>query len=120
LDDGELSNARRDGRVTKHGYARRLRRELLEQLKPLAAYAVFERDESSCVAPRPCHATDEARPDRIGSIDENDRDAAGDPLEGHHSLSARGKKDIRRERDQFLGVAAREIGIVTSSAAQWF
>jgi putative tryptophan/tyrosine transport system substrate-binding protein len=35
---------------------------------------------------------------------ENDRDAAGDPLEGHHSLSARGKKNIRRERDQFLGV----------------
>ena len=31
-------------------------------------------------------------------------------------MSARGKKDIRRERDQFLGVAAREIGIVTSPA----
>jgi hypothetical protein len=62
----ELSNVGCESGIAQDRNARRLRRELPEQLKPLAAYAVFERDESSCVAPRPCHATDDAPP--TGSV----------------------------------------------------
>ena len=82
LDRGELSNASRVAGIANDGYARSLRRELLEHFKPFAAYAVFERDKSGCVAPRPCHAADETCSDRIDDTCEHDRYAAGDPLEG--------------------------------------
>ena len=84
LDHSEKSNAGGNGRIAKDGYARCMWCELLEQFGPFPADAVFEPEKSGCVTPRASQAADEACPDRISDIRENDRDAGRDPLEGRH------------------------------------
>ena len=58
--------AGRDGGIPKHRHSRHARRDLLEQLQPFPADAVFENAETGGVAARPRQAVDEAGADRIG------------------------------------------------------
>ena len=77
LDDGELADPGGYGGIPKDRRARHARRDLLEQLQPFPAQAVFELHEAGGVAARPRQALDEAGADRIGDIREHDRHGAG-------------------------------------------
>jgi hypothetical protein len=48
------------GGISKNRRPRHAWRDLLEQLQPFAAHAVFEQHETGGVAARPCQAVDEA------------------------------------------------------------
>src|SRR5262245_20099406 len=63
LDGAELADTGGAGRIPKHRHPPHVRRELLEQLQPFAAQAVFKYDETSGVATWPCQAVDEAGAD---------------------------------------------------------
>ena len=56
------------GGIPKDRHARHARRDLLEQLQPFSAQAVFELHKTGGVAARPRQAIDEAGADRIGDI----------------------------------------------------
>ena len=68
-----------NGGIPKHRRARHVRRDLLEQLQPFPADAVFERHESSGVAARPRQALDEAGADRIDEDRETRSARCGSP-----------------------------------------
>jgi hypothetical protein len=57
--------------------SRHARRDLLEQLQPFAAQAVFEREKAGNVAAWSRQVGDEAGTDRIGNNREHDRDGPG-------------------------------------------
>src|SRR5262249_3756460 len=61
--------------------ARDLRRDLPEQLQPLGAQAKFELGEAGGVGPRPRHALNEARADRIDSLGHYDRHCVANLLQ---------------------------------------
>src|SRR5215469_7895002 len=64
LDDRELPGSGGCRGITQDGSSRHARRDLLEQLQPLAAQAVFELNEAGRVATRPRQALYEAGADR--------------------------------------------------------
>ena len=63
-------------RVEQEGDPVDARRNLLEQLQPLARHRALESGETGDVAARPRKARDEAAADRIGNDRENDGDGA--------------------------------------------
>ena len=73
LDGAELADPGGYGGIPKDRRSRHARRDLLEQLQPFPAHAVFERDKTGGVAARPRQAVDEAGADRIG----DDRNTIG-------------------------------------------
>ena len=79
LDGAQLADHGGDGGIAKHRRARDLRRDLLEQLQPFPADAVFEIGETGDVASRPRQTGNEAAADRVDGIDEHDRQGAGRP-----------------------------------------
>ena len=104
--------SRRVGGIPKDRRSRHARRDLLEQLQPFPADAVFEIHETGGVAARPRQAVDEAGADRIGDDDrEHDRHGAGRLQQRRHGRGAMGQNDVRRERDQFRRVSANVGGI---------
>ena len=74
---GELPGPGGDGGIPKHRPSRHARRDLLEQLQPFSADAVFELGKTRGVAARTRQAVDEAGADRIGGLREHDRHGAG-------------------------------------------
>jgi hypothetical protein len=91
--------------------SRHARRDLLEQLQPFPADAVFESHETRGVAARPRQAVDEAAADRIDDDREHDRHGAGRLQQRPHWSGAMGQDDVRRERGQFRRVSANLGGI---------
>ena len=89
--------------------ARVTRRDLLEQLQPFAADAVFEHSKAGGVAARPRQAVDEAGADRVGDTHEHDRHSAGRLLQQPQPWRASGQDDVGRERDQFRRVLANAL-----------
>ena len=79
LDNAELAGPGGYGGIPKDRRARHARRDLLEQLQPFPAHAVFEQEETGDIAARPRQAIDEAGADRIDDIREYDRHGAGHP-----------------------------------------
>ena len=73
VDGTELAGPRCNGRITDQRHARRLRRNLFEQLQPFRAHAEFKRQEPGDVAAGPSQALDEAGADGIGEAYEYDR-----------------------------------------------
>jgi hypothetical protein len=63
-------------RIEQGSGPRDARRNLLEQLQPLAAHRGFKIDESGDVATRSLQARDEAAADRIDKVPKNDGDDA--------------------------------------------
>ena len=101
----------RCGGIPKDRHSRHARRDLLEQLQPFPADAVFEMHEPGGVAARPRQALDEAGADRIGDDREHDRHGAGRLQQRPHGRGAMGQDDVRRERGQFRRVSANLGGI---------
>jgi hypothetical protein len=66
LDDAELSNTTRVGRIPNDRRSHYSRRDLLKQLQPFPGQAVFGDHETCGVAARPRQALDVAVGDRIG------------------------------------------------------
>jgi hypothetical protein len=67
LDCGELADPGSHGGIPNDCRSRHARRNLLEQLQPFSAQAVFEQKEAGGVATRARQAVDEAGADRIGN-----------------------------------------------------
>jgi hypothetical protein len=65
------------GGIPKNRRARHGRRDLLEQLQPFGAEAVFDGHESGDVAAGPRQAVDKTSAHRIGGDREHDRHGAG-------------------------------------------
>src|SRR5215831_2922021 len=61
---------------------------LVEQLQPFRAYAVFEWREAGHIACWPRQACDDADTDRIGDVHKHDRDRFGSLLEGNNAWAA--------------------------------
>src|SRR5262245_7807248 len=111
LNDGELADPGRQIGIAKHRRPRHIGRDLLEQLQPFRAQLVFELHEAGCVAAGPRQAVDEATTDRVGDIHEHDRHGGRRLHQLRQARSAGGEDDVRRERDQFQPVSAKEFGI---------
>ena len=111
LDYAKLANSGGCGGIPKNRHSRHARRDLLEQLQPFPADAVFEIHEPGGVAARPRQAVDEAGADRIDDDREHDRHGAGRLQQRPHGRGGRGQDDVRRERGQFRRVPANLGGI---------
>jgi hypothetical protein len=77
LDGAELTGPGRIAGIPQDCHPGDVRCDLLEQLQPFRAEAVFEEREASDVAARPRQARNETGTDRIGSLHEHDRHGAG-------------------------------------------
>ena len=73
----KLAGSGRYRRIPDYGHSGDDRRDLLEQLRPFAAQAIFERGETGGIAARPRQAVDEAGTDRVNSLQEYDGYGAG-------------------------------------------
>ncbi|HEY5130994.1 MAG TPA: hypothetical protein VIJ35_27510 [Bradyrhizobium sp.] len=111
LDCAELAGTGGLGGIPKDRRLRHARHDLLEQLQPFPADAVFESHETRGVAARPRQAADEAAADRIDDDREHDRHGAGRLQQRPHWSGAMGQDDVRRERGQFRRVSANLGGI---------
>ena len=78
------------------------RRNLLEQLQPLAGYRRLEHGETGDVTARPREARDEAAADRIGNDRENDRDGARLLQQSRSVGRALRKNEVGLKGDEFL------------------
>src|SRR5262249_60243661 len=85
--------------------------DLFEQLQPFTADAIFVNRKTGGVAPRPRQAFDEAGPNRIGGPRKHDRYGASRLQQRRYYRASTSQDDVRRERDQFQRVSAKEFGI---------
>src|SRR6516225_1684889 len=97
-------------------YSLHIRHKFLKQFEPFSADAVFVCGKSGGIASGPCHASDEPRTNWVDDIRKHNRHAASDPQQRLHALTAGGKDDVRRQRDQFFCVSAIAIDIVCGPA----
>jgi hypothetical protein len=112
LHRAELSDPGGDGGIAKHRCPRHAGRDLLEQLQPFPAYAVFVNGEPGRVAARLCHACDETRTDRIDDDREHDRNGSRGLQQRCHDCGAgRSHEDVGRNCDQFGRVPLDVAGI---------
>ena len=88
------------------------RRNLLEQLQPLAGHRRLHIRKASDVAARPRKARDEAAADRIGKSRENDRDGARLLQQSRRVGRAMRKNQVGLQRDEFLGELGSRLGVV--------
>src|SRR5262245_25981558 len=88
LNDGVLANSFCDGRIAKNGSAVHARSDLLEQLQPFCADAVFELGETGDVAAWPRQASNEAGTNWVRGLREYDGHAAGCLQQLRHHLAA--------------------------------
>src|SRR5262245_28056588 len=77
LNNAKLADSGWVRGIPQDRHSRHARRDLLQQLQPFSAQAVFVRHETGGVAARPCPAIDEAGGDRISDDRENKRHGAG-------------------------------------------
>ena len=98
LDDGELAGPGRDAGITNDRNASHVWRDLLEQIKPFAAQAVFEQHEARNIATRPREIVDKTRAKRIHNDREDNRRAAGSLQQDVRGDTAKGDEDVRRQR----------------------
>ena len=104
--------------VPKDRRSRHARRDLLEQLQPFPADAVFERHETGGVAARPRQAVDEAGADRIGRSHEHHRHVACRRQNHSRGRSAAGQNEVGRERDQFRRIGACAVSVTVGKATK--
>src|SRR5262249_38385116 len=116
LDCRELANSDGQIGITNNSRSPHARRDLLQQLKPFDAEAVFEIDEAGGITAWPSETRDETGAHRIGNIHEHDWDGAGRPKQRTHGRSASGQDDIRRQLDQLRHISANTIEIADGPA----
>ena len=76
LDCAELAGSGCYRGIPNYGHSRHTRSDLLEQLRPFAAQAVFERGETGSIATGPRQAAYETGTDRVNNLYEYDRYSA--------------------------------------------
>src|SRR5215468_5331178 len=116
LNRAQLPAPGGDARVANNRRAAHAGRNLLEQLEPFAAHAVYDARKSGRVAARPRQARDEAAADRIAGIHEHDREGTGFSVQRHQARGAADQNDVRGERDQFRRIFANPFGITGAPA----
>src|SRR5262249_8316903 len=87
------------------------RRDLLEQLQPFGADAIFEHRKTSRVATRLRQARDIAAAHWIGRVHKYDRERAARLLKRAHHRAAVSEDNIRRQLNQF-GNVLPDIGCI--------
>jgi hypothetical protein len=92
-----------------HCHTRHAWRNLLKQLQPFRAHAVFPRRKTGAVAAGPRQTLDEARANRIGDEREHDRHAACRAPQRLNRRAPRSEDHVGRKRDQLRRVLARVI-----------
>src|SRR5262245_6571881 len=110
-NSAELPNACRSSWVAKHQRSCHVGSNFLEQLGPFSTHAVFEIQEAGDIAAWVGHALYEAGPNRIWNIHEYNRDGASGLLQRRNCHTAYTYNYVRRERNQFLRVAAKLVAI---------
>ena len=88
------------------------RRNLLEQLQPLAGHSRLHRDETGDVTARPRKARDESAADRIGNESENDGDGARLLQQSRRGGCGMRKNKVGLQRDEFLRESLSRFRIV--------
>src|SRR5262249_8429238 len=116
LNCGPGANTGRYGGIANDCYSRHTWRNLLEQLQPFHANAVFIRGKAGGVGAGPRQAGNKARAYRTGCEREPDGHAACRALQWSDRRTARGEDHIRRERDQLGRVFAGVILIARGPA----
>jgi hypothetical protein len=89
-------------------------RDLLEQLQPFPADAVFIQHKTSSVAARLREAIDEPGADRFGNLDEHDRHGTSRPQQRPRGCTGNSQDDVGRKCNQFRRVSANALGIARS------
>src|SRR6516164_6801085 len=97
--------------VEQEGYPVDARRNLLEQLQPLASHRRLHSDETGDVSSRPRKARDEAAADRIGNERENDGDGACLLQHRRGDRCALRKNEVGLQRDEFLRKSLHRLGV---------
>ena len=87
------------------------RRNLLEQLQPLARYCSLHANETGDVAARPRQASDEAIADRISNLRENDRDGVRLSQQRPGCRRVLRKNEIRLQPDELLCKSLHQLNI---------
>src|SRR5262245_26803926 len=106
LNNPELGGAGGYVGIAKDRDALHAGRDLLQQLQPFSADAIFEKHEPGGVAARPRQALDETAGDWIGNDREHDRYGAGHLQQRPYGRRARCQNDVRRERGQLCRIFA--------------
>ena len=102
LEGVQIDFSWRGSRIEQEGDPVDARRNLLEQLQPLSGHRLLHCDETGDVAAWARNARDEAAPDRIGDLNENNRDAAR-LLQQRHSVGcALRNNEVGLQRDELL------------------
>jgi hypothetical protein len=89
---------------------------LLEQLKPFPAHAVFERSKAGRIAARSCQARDKPSADWISDLDEHDRQRARRLQQRCHHARAIGDDEVGRKRDHLANVLAHAFDTLGTQA----
>src|SRR5262249_47675834 len=89
-------------RVEQEGHPRDARRNLLEQLQPLAGYRRLHNDETGDIAARPREARHEAAADRVGNVHKDNRDGAGLLEQRGGGGGVLRNNQVRLQGDEFL------------------
>src|SRR6516162_5624172 len=77
LDGTQLAAAGSLPGIPQYRHARQAGRDLLEQLQPFPAHAVFGETEPGGIAAGPSQALDKAAADRVADVHEHDRHRTG-------------------------------------------
>src|SRR5215510_12348149 len=99
------------GGIANDRRSRHVGRDLFEQLQPFTAHSVFLICEPGRVAAGTCQAFNEAGPNRIRGQRKHDRYGASRLQQRRYDRAPSSQDDVRRERDQFRRVSAKEFGI---------
>ena len=102
--------------IPKDRHSRHVRRDLLEQLQPFRAHAVFEIVKPVALPPGRARLATKPAPTGSSDVREHDRHGAGRLQQRRHGRAASGQNDVRRERDQFRRVSANVVGIACGPA----
>src|SRR5262249_2061431 len=98
LNDAELADPGGVGSIPKDRHTCHVWCDLLEQLQPFTAHAVFESHETGNIATRPRQTIDEAGADGITYDRKHDRYGAGCLQQRPYGRGAMGQDDVGRER----------------------
>src|SRR5262245_23877014 len=113
LDRTILAEPGGSSRIPKDCDAIYFRCNLLKQVQPFSADAVFEKGEAGGVATRSRKAIDIAGSDGIGNVQEYDGHGAGYLHQWPQTSAASSHDNFRRKSDQFRRVLAH-LGIIAS------
>src|SRR6516164_4826726 len=114
LDRAELAGPGRYTKTLKEPHSLYAGRDLLEQLQPFPADAVFIQHKTSSVAARLREAIDEPGADRFGNLDEHDRHGTSRPQQRPRGCTGNSQDDVGRKCNQFRRVYANALGIARS------